>query len=103
MTMRLIYLFAGVEAVLAASGELRDPARIVPRGVLGGLGLATLIYLGTQFAAQGILGPALPSHTQAPLADVGRRARGCSRAAWMRAIVPTGSARTVQKSDLNSD
>ncbi len=69
MAMRLIYLFAGVEAVLAVSGELRDPARTVPRGVLGGLGLATLIYLGTQFAAQGILGPALPSHTQAPLAD----------------------------------
>lgn len=69
MAMRLLYLFAGVEAVLAVSGELKDPARTVPRGVLGGLGVATVIYLGVQFAAQGILGPELPSRTQAPLAD----------------------------------
>ena len=69
MGMRLLYLFAGLEAVLAVSGELKDPARTVPRGALGGLGLATLIYLGVQFAAQGLLGPDLPNHQQAPLAD----------------------------------
>jgi amino acid transporter len=69
MAMRLLYLFAGTEAVLALSGELRDPRRTVPRGALGGLALATFIYLGVQFAAQGILGPALPSHDKAPLAD----------------------------------
>ena len=69
MAMRLLYLFAGTEAVLALSGELRDPRRTVPRGALGGLAIATFIYLGTQFAAQGILGPALPDHDKAPLAD----------------------------------
>ena len=69
MAMRLLYLFAGIEAVLAVSGELRDPSRTIPRGALGGLAVATALYLGVQFAAQGILGPALPSHNQAPLAD----------------------------------
>ena len=69
MAMRLIYLFAGTEAVLALSGELRDPARTVPRGALGALAVATFIYLGVQFAAQGLLGPDLAKHTQAPLAD----------------------------------
>jgi amino acid transporter len=69
MAMRLLYLFAGVEAVLAVSGELRDPSRTIPRGVLGGLGVATAVYLGVQFAAQGLLGPELPRHEQAPLAD----------------------------------
>ena len=69
MAMRLLYLFAGAEAVLAVSGELRDPGRTVPRGALGGLAVATFIYLGVQFAAQGILGPALPAHDKAPLAD----------------------------------
>lgn len=67
--MRLLYLFAGLESALAVSGELRDPARTVPRGILGGLLAATVIYLGVQFAAQGLLGPELPTHTQAPLAD----------------------------------
>ena len=69
MAMRLIYLFGGVEFALAVSGELRDPARTVPRGVLGGLIAATVLYLGVQFAAQGILGPALAAHDRAPLAD----------------------------------
>ncbi|MSR03808.1 MAG: APC family permease [Gemmatimonadetes bacterium] len=69
MAMRLLYLFAGLESALAVSGELRDPARTVPRGILGGLVAATIIYLGVQFAAQGLLGPELPTHTQAPLAD----------------------------------
>lgn len=69
MSMRLLYLFGGIESVLAVSGELRDPSRTVPRGILGGLAVATALYLGVQFAAQGLLGPALPSHDQAPLAD----------------------------------
>ncbi|MGE0556450.1 MAG: APC family permease [Gemmatimonadales bacterium] len=69
MAMRLLYLFAGVEAVLSVSGELKDPARTVPRGALGGLAVVTVVYLGVQFAAQGLLGPTLGSHTEAPLAD----------------------------------
>jgi APA family basic amino acid/polyamine antiporter len=69
IAMRLLYLFAGMEAVLAVSGELRDPSRTIPRGALGGLAVATAIYLGVQFAAQGLLGPALPTHDRAPLAD----------------------------------
>jgi basic amino acid/polyamine antiporter, APA family len=69
MSMRLLYLFAGIESVLAVSGELRDPSRTIPKGALGGLAVATALYLGVQFAAQGLLGPALPSHDQAPLAD----------------------------------
>ncbi|MDX2061378.1 MAG: APC family permease, partial [Gemmatimonadales bacterium] len=69
MAMRLLYLFAGLEAVLAVSGELKNPSRTVPLGGLGGLGVATAIYLGVQFAAQGLLGPELPSHDKAPLAD----------------------------------
>jgi len=69
VAMRLVYLFSGVEAVLAVSGELKDPSRTIPRGVLGGFAVATTLYLGVQFAAQGLLGPTLPSHNQAPLAD----------------------------------
>jgi len=72
MTMRLMYLYAGMEAALAVSGELRDPARTAPRGGLLGLAIATAIYVGVQFAAQGLLGPELPAHTQTPLADAAR-------------------------------
>jgi len=69
MAMRLVYLFGGVEAVLAVSGELKNPSQTIPRGVLGGLAIATALYLGVQFATQGLLGPELPRHEQAPVAD----------------------------------
>ena len=78
MAMRLMYLFAGVESALAVSGEIKNPSRTIPRGVLGGLGIATVLYIGVQFAAQGLLGPALPSHPQAPLADAAAVVLGAS-------------------------
>ncbi|MEO8452858.1 MAG: amino acid permease, partial [Gemmatimonadota bacterium] len=69
MAMRLVYLFAGLESALAVSGEMVNPRRTVPRGILVGLAAATFLYLGVHFAAQGLLGPALATSTQAPLAD----------------------------------
>jgi len=76
MAMRLLYLFAGVEGALAVSGEISNPSRTVPRGVLLGLGTCAFIYIGVQFAAQGLLGPELPAHVQTPVADAARVALG---------------------------
>ncbi|MEP6618499.1 MAG: APC family permease [bacterium] len=55
----LIFAFAGVESALVPSGEVRDSARTVPRAVLLAMGLITLLYVGLQVVAQGVLGPAL--------------------------------------------
>jgi amino acid transporter len=84
----LIYAFAGTETALQASGEIRDPARTVPRAVLGALAIATLIYLGLQTSAQGVLGPDLARNDQAPLALVAERALG----AGGRLLVLAGAA-----------
>jgi amino acid transporter len=63
----LFFAFAGAEAGLHASGEIEDPARTVPRGLLLGLGGLLLLYLGVQTVAQGVLGPELANNTEAPL------------------------------------
>ena len=84
----LIYAFAGTETALQASGEIRDPARTVPRAVLGALGIATLLYLGIQTTAQGVLGPELALNDKAPLALVAERALG----AGGRLLVLAGAA-----------
>ncbi|MEO5869746.1 MAG: APC family permease [Gemmatimonadaceae bacterium] len=55
----LIFAFAGVETALVPSGEVRETARTVPRAVFLAMALITLLYIGLQVVAQGVLGAAL--------------------------------------------
>ena len=64
----LFFAFAGAETALNCGGEIKDPARTVPRGLLLGLSGIMLLYMGLQTVAQGVLGPALADNTEAPLA-----------------------------------
>jgi APA family basic amino acid/polyamine antiporter len=64
-SISLIFAFVGIEIALAPSGEIRDPARTVPRAVFLALGLTTLLYLLLQLVAMAVLGPALASFTDA--------------------------------------
>jgi len=72
----LYYAFAGVEVALVPSGEIRDPARTVPRAVIAALAITTTLYLLVQGVAQGLLGPALSTYAAAPLAEAAARALG---------------------------
>jgi basic amino acid/polyamine antiporter, APA family len=65
----LIFVFAGIESALVPSGEVRDPARTVPKAVILALAIVTIVYVLVQVTAQGVLGPSLAGRT-APLADV---------------------------------
>lgn len=68
----LIFMFTGLESALVPSGEIRDPARTLPRAAMLGLGAATLLYLAVQLVAQGVMGPALGRDTLSPLAHAAR-------------------------------
>ena len=72
----LMFAFTGVEGPLTSSGEVRNPARTVPRAVLLGLSTVALLYAGLQMVSQGVLGPALATATDAPLGTVAERALG---------------------------
>ncbi len=68
----LFFAFAGAEVALSASGEIRNPLRTVPFGLLFGfLGILSL-YVGLQVVSQGTLGPGLADQTDAPLAAAAR-------------------------------
>jgi amino acid transporter len=58
------------------SGEVRDPARTIPRSLFAGLAVTTLVYLAIQVIAQSTLGPDLPRFTAAPLAEAAGRVLG---------------------------
>jgi amino acid transporter len=64
----LFFAFAGAETPLAASGEVHDPVRTVPKGLLVGLAGILSLYVGLQTVAQGTLGAELANNTEAPLA-----------------------------------
>lgn len=64
----LFFAFAGAESPLAASGEIDNPSRTVPLGLLAGLGGILVLYVGLQTVAQGVLGAGLALNTDAPLA-----------------------------------
>jgi APA family basic amino acid/polyamine antiporter len=69
----LILFFAfggGAESTLTATGEIRNPKRTIPRGLLLGALVVFLIYLSIQVVAQGVLGDALAAQKEAPLVAV---------------------------------
>jgi amino acid efflux transporter len=64
----LMLSFIGWETVSHLAGELRDPARQIPRAIFSALGVVVVLYLGLAVATVGVLGTASPSDV--PLADL---------------------------------
>jgi amino acid transporter len=83
----LIFAFAGIEAALVPGGEVKDPARSVPRAIFLGMAAVTLLYVLLQFVAQGVLGPALATSKASPLAD----AAGVAIGGWARQLLLVGA------------
>lgn len=74
----LIFAFAGIEVALVPSGEVKNPARTVPRAIYLALGSTTLLYILIQMVAQGILVGDLGKYTAAPLAEAAGRFAGAA-------------------------
>jgi APA family basic amino acid/polyamine antiporter len=81
----LLFAFTGVESAMVPGGEVRDPARTIPRAILIGMSGITVLYLAVQLVAQGVLGPALAG-SATPLAD----AAGVAMGAWGRQLLLVG-------------
>lgn len=86
-SLLLFFAFAGAESALNTGGEIRDPARTVPHGLLLGLGSTFLLYLCIQGVAQGVLGPDLAAHAEAPLVATAEGVLG----SWGRALLLLGT------------
>jgi amino acid transporter len=71
----LIFAFLGIESALVPSGEVRDPARTVPRAIFLAMAAVAALYLTIQLVAQGLLGDAL-ANDPTPLATAAAVALG---------------------------
>ena len=87
-SVTLIFAFMGVEYALLPSGEVREPARTIPRALLLSLIVTTSIYLGVQLVAHAILGPDLGRFANAPLAEAASRVIG----PWGGALMVVGGS-----------
>lgn len=64
----VLFAYAGMESALVPTGEVKDPARTVPRAALAAISFVIVLYVGLQLTAQGLLGPALAGD-RSPLAS----------------------------------
>ncbi|HSP44579.1 MAG TPA: APC family permease [Chthoniobacterales bacterium] len=65
----LLFAFFGIEVALIPSGEVKTPARTVPRAIYMALALTTALYILIQVVAQGTLGSNLAAYRDTPLAE----------------------------------
>src|SRR6266566_5023085 len=72
----LIFAFVGIEVALIPSGEVKNPARTVPRSAYLALVITTVIYILIQIVAQGALGVDLANYKDAPLAEAAAKFLG---------------------------
>jgi len=71
----LIFAFLGIESALVPSGEVKDPARTVPRAIFLAMAAVAVLYATIQLVAQGLLGDAL-ANDPTPLASAAAVALG---------------------------
>ena len=87
----LIFACGGAEYALNASGEIENPRKTVPSGLLLGLGVVFVLYLSVHGVAQGVLGPELAANTEAPLIATAERAMG----PWGRTLLVIGTGISI--------
>jgi APA family basic amino acid/polyamine antiporter len=64
------YAFLGFEDAVNVAEETQDPVRMMPRGLLGGLALASLVYLAVSFTAAMVVDTETLSKSSGPLLEV---------------------------------
>ena len=66
----LIFAFMGIEGPVSNGGEIKNPKRTVPLGIFLGISTVLVLYMLIQLVTQGVLGNAILTHKDSPLAAV---------------------------------
>jgi APA family basic amino acid/polyamine antiporter len=76
MSLILIFAFVGAETALNVSGEIRNPKKTIPKGIMLSIAIVVTLYILIQLTVQGILGASITDYRNAPLAEAARRMIG---------------------------
>ena len=76
VSLILIFAFIGAETSLNVSGEIKNPKKTIPKGIMLSMLIVVTLYMLIQVSAQGVLGGSLADFKDAPLAEVGKNMIG---------------------------
>jgi amino acid transporter len=83
MSLILIFAFVGAETALNVSGEIKNPMKTIPRGIMLSILIVAILYITIQVTVQGILGESITDFRDAPLAEAARRMIGPAGATFV--------------------
>ncbi|MEP7170850.1 MAG: amino acid permease, partial [Bacteroidota bacterium] len=69
-SLLLFYAFLGIETPVTNSGEIKNPKRTLPLGILLGISSVLILYISIQLVTQGVLGETISAHKDSPLGAV---------------------------------
>ncbi|RYF92724.1 MAG: amino acid permease [Caulobacteraceae bacterium] len=76
MVLLIFWAFLGMECANAIAAKVQNPARDIPIAAMGGIAIATVVYIAACVAVQGVMPPAELARSTAPFADVVARLAG---------------------------
>jgi amino acid transporter len=76
ISLILLFAFVGAETALNVSGEIKNPEKTIPKGIMLSILIVVVLYILIQITVQGILGSSITDFRNAPLAEVGKRMFG---------------------------
>lgn len=76
ISLILLFAFVGAETALNVSGEIKNPEKTIPKGIMLSILIVVVLYILIQLTVQSILGSAITDFRNAPLAEVGKRMFG---------------------------
>jgi amino acid transporter len=83
MSLILIFAFVGAETALNVSGEIKNPRKTIPTGIMLSILIVAILYISIQMTVQGILGESITDFRDAPLAEAARRMIGTAGATFV--------------------
>ena len=69
ISLILLFAFVGAETALNVSGEIKDPEKTIPKGIIISVAVVVVLYMTIQLVVQTILGDSIAGHKDAPLAE----------------------------------
>ncbi len=69
ISLILLFAFVGAETALNVSGEIKDPEKTIPKGIIISVSVVVILYMTIQLVVQTILGDSITGHKDAPLAE----------------------------------
>jgi amino acid transporter len=72
ISLILLFAFVGAETALNVSGEIKNPEKTIPKGILISVLIVVVLYILIQVTVQAILGESILMHRDAPLAETAK-------------------------------